>query len=191
MAVNTSKMWSKGIEIAFFSESLQISPSGWGICPQTPIATGDWRLRPQTPVCDTFGYTSLLNTSPKVDILHFLIISFRPFPLPKSWLRANRLRLQIFHSTISLPSQKVPFFENFWWRHCMWFVVWGPPNQKFWLRLWLSYTLLNLATKLHIDAVQQIQNGSDWQVVADVHFKISAITEKTFGKSKQPIWRPC
>ena len=130
MAVNTSKMWSKGIEIAFFSESVQISPSGWGICPQTPIATGDWRLRPQTPVCDTFGYTSFLNTSPKVDILHFLIISFRPFPLPKSWLRANRLRLQIFHSTISLPSQKVPFFENFWWRHCMWFVVWGPPQSK-------------------------------------------------------------
>ena len=67
MALNTCEMWSNGIKIAFFSKNLQKSPSGWGLYPQTPIATGGWRLRPQTPVCDTFEYTSLLNASPKVD----------------------------------------------------------------------------------------------------------------------------
>ena len=36
----------------------------------------------------------------------------------------------IFQSTTS--SLKSATFENFWWRHCMWF---GPPNQKSWLRL--------------------------------------------------------
>ena len=64
-------MWSNGIKIAFFSENLQKSLSGWGLCPQTPIATGGWRLRPQTPVYDTFDNTSLLNTSPKLDICTF------------------------------------------------------------------------------------------------------------------------
>ena len=41
----------------------------------------------------------------------FLTICFRPLPLPKSWLSANRLRLQIFHSTISLPHEKVPVLK--------------------------------------------------------------------------------
>ena len=44
-----------------FFQILQKSPSGWGLCPQIPIA----------PVCDTFEYTSLLNTSPKLDIFAF------------------------------------------------------------------------------------------------------------------------
>ena len=55
----------------FFSKNLQKSPSGWGLCSQTPIATGGRGLRPQTPVCDTFEYTSLLNTSPTLDIYTF------------------------------------------------------------------------------------------------------------------------
>ena len=71
MAVNTYEMWSNGIKIAFFSKNLQKSPSGWGLCPQTPIATRGWGLRPQTPVCDKFKYTSLLNTPPKWDIFAF------------------------------------------------------------------------------------------------------------------------
>ena len=40
------------IQIIFFSKNLQKSPSGWGLCLQTPVATG---------VCDTFEYTSLLT----------------------------------------------------------------------------------------------------------------------------------
>ena len=71
MALNTCKMWSNGIKIAFFSKNFQKSPSGWGLSPQTPIAAGGWRLRTQTPVCGTFEYTSLLNTSPKLDIFAF------------------------------------------------------------------------------------------------------------------------
>ena len=54
-----------------FFQILQKSPSGWGLCPQTPIATGGWGLRPQTSVCDTFEYASFLNTSPKLDIFAF------------------------------------------------------------------------------------------------------------------------
>ena len=42
---------------------------------QTPIATG-WGLCPQIPVCDTFEYTSLLNTSPKL-VIYTLPISGR------------------------------------------------------------------------------------------------------------------
>ena len=71
MAVNTCEMWPNGIKIAFFSKNEQKSPSGWGLRPQTPITVGGWGLRPQTPVCDTFEYTSLLNTSPKLDICSF------------------------------------------------------------------------------------------------------------------------
>ena len=55
----------------YFFQSLQKSPSGWGLCPQTPIATGGWGLRPQTPLCDMFEYTSFLNTSPKLGIFGF------------------------------------------------------------------------------------------------------------------------
>ena len=44
--------------------------------------------------------------------MHFLTTSFRPLPLPKSWLSDNRLRSQIFHSMISLPHKKF-FFQKF------------------------------------------------------------------------------
>ena len=71
MAVNTCEMRSNGIKIAFIPKNLQKSPSGWGLCPQTPIATGGWGLRPQTPVFGTFEYTSILNTSPKLDFCIF------------------------------------------------------------------------------------------------------------------------
>ena len=56
---------------SFFSENLQKSASGWGLCLPTPIATGDCWRHPQTFVCDTFEYTSLINTSPKLDICSF------------------------------------------------------------------------------------------------------------------------
>ena len=71
MAVKMCEMWSHGIEKAFFSKNLQKSPSGWGLCPQTPIATRGWGLRPQTPVYNTLEYTSLLNTFLKLDICTF------------------------------------------------------------------------------------------------------------------------
>ena len=42
-----------------------------------------------------------------------------------------------------------------------------------------SYTLLNLVMKLRTAAVQKTQNGSGWQVVADLQFKNLAIKRKT------------
>ena len=68
MAMNKCEVWFNGIKIPFFSKNLQKSPSGWGLCPQTPITTGSWGIRPHTPVCDTFEYSSLLTMSPKFDI---------------------------------------------------------------------------------------------------------------------------
>ena len=61
---------------SFFSKNLQKSPSGWGLCPQTPIAIGGWGLCPQTPVSDTFEYTSLLTTSSKLDFYTFQQLVF-------------------------------------------------------------------------------------------------------------------
>ena len=54
MALNSCEMQSNGISIAFFSKNLQKSPSGWGL--------RLWYV---------FEYTSLLNTSPKLDIYTF------------------------------------------------------------------------------------------------------------------------
>ena len=71
MALNTGELWSNWIKIAFFTENLQKSPSGWGLCAQTPVATGGWGLRPQTPIFDLFEHTRLLNTFPKLDIFTF------------------------------------------------------------------------------------------------------------------------
>ena len=85
---------------------------------------------------DTFECTRLLNTSPKLDIyhLHFLIISFRPLPLSKSWLSAIRLRLQIFHSTICLPHKNF-LFRKFLMTSLHVICGLAPPNQKSWLHL--------------------------------------------------------
>ena len=105
-------------------------------CPQAPIAVGGWGLCPQTAVSDTFEYTSLLNTSSKLDFYTFQRFTFRPLPLPKSWQSAIRLRLQIFHSTISLPHKKL-LFRKFLMMSLR--VICGsgpPPNQKSWLCLW-------------------------------------------------------
>ena len=129
MALNSCEMWSNGIYIAFVSKNLQKSPSGWGLCPQTPIAIGGWGLCPQTPVSDTFEYTSLLNTSFKLDFYTFQQLVFalslyqNPGKVPSGYgFRSSILRY--------LCPTKNHFFENFWWRHCVWFVVWAPSPIK-------------------------------------------------------------
>ena len=113
----------------FFSKNLQKSPSGWGLCPQTPIAIGSCGLCPQTPVSDTFEYTSLLNTSSKLDFYTFQQLVFalslyqNPGKVPSGYgFRSSILRY--------LCPTKNYFFENFWWRHCVWFVVWAPPIKN-------------------------------------------------------------
>ena len=114
---------------SFFSKNLQKSPSGWELCPQTPVAIGGWGLCPQTSVSDTFEYTSLLTHVFQVRPLHFSTISFRPLPLPTSWQSAIRLRLQIFHSTISLPHKKL-LFRKFLMTSLHVICGLGPPPQS-------------------------------------------------------------
>ena len=62
-----------GIYGAFFQNLTKIAQR-LGALPQTLIAIAGWGLRPQTPACDTFEYTSLLNTSPKLDSCIFLLL---------------------------------------------------------------------------------------------------------------------
>ena len=65
----------------------------------------------------------------QVRLLRFLTISFRPFLLPKSWQSAIRLRLQIFHSTISLPHKKLLFRKFLMTSLCV-ICGLGPPESK-------------------------------------------------------------
>ena len=65
----------------------------------------------------------------QVRLLHFSTISFRPLPLPKSWQSAIRLRLQIFHSTISLPHKKL-LFRKFLMTSLRMICGLGPPPIK-------------------------------------------------------------
>ena len=78
MALNTCKMWSNGLKIAFFPKNCKKSHNGWGFRPQTPKATGGWGPRPQTPVCDTFELHKLSQHVLKVRSLHFSTISLSP-----------------------------------------------------------------------------------------------------------------
>ena len=109
MALNTCEMRSNGTKIAFFSKNLQKSPSGWELCPQTPIASGGWGLRPQTPVCDTFEYTSLLNTSPNLD-LHILTITFA-LSITKILVKSQRATASDLPFYDIFAPQKVPFLK--------------------------------------------------------------------------------
>ena len=71
MAVNTCEMWSNGIKIAFFFQKLIKIAQRLGALPPDPHSHPRQGLRPKTPVCETFEYTSFLNTSPKLDIFAF------------------------------------------------------------------------------------------------------------------------
>ena len=70
-------MWFNDIKIVIFPKIAQRQ----GVHPPQPPAAGG--AATQTPLCDTVGltYTSLFNTSPKLDIF--------PPRLAKSWLHAE------------------------------------------------------------------------------------------------------
>ena len=114
---------------SFFSKNLQKSPSGWGLCPQTPIAIGGWGLCPQTPVSDTFEYASLLNTSSKLDFYTFqqLVFALFLYQNPGKVPSGYGFRFSILRY---LCPTKNYFFEKFWWCHCVWFVVLAPPIKN-------------------------------------------------------------
>ena len=90
---------------------------------------------PRSPSVIRLNKLVYLHKSPNVDIFIFHFW-FKPSPFRKLSVKCQtRPRLLIFHSTISL-SNKNSSFENFWWLHCMWFLVCPPsPNQKSRLRL--------------------------------------------------------
>ena len=56
---------------SFFFQKLTKIAQRLGALPTDPHSHWRWGLRPQTPVCGTFEYTSILNTSPKVDFCIF------------------------------------------------------------------------------------------------------------------------
>ena len=122
MVLNTCEMWFNGIKIAFFQKNSKKSPSDWGLVPWSPSVI---RLNKLV----------YLHKSPDLDTFIFNFW-FKPSPFRKLSVKCQtRPRLLIFHSAISL-SNKNSSFENSWWLHCMWFLIWPPtPNQKSWLRL--------------------------------------------------------
>ena len=76
MAVNSCEMWSNGHKIAFSFQKLTKIAQRLGALPPDPHSHRWMGAPPQTPICDTLEYTSLLNTSPKLNICTFeLLIS--------------------------------------------------------------------------------------------------------------------
>ena len=57
----------------FFQKITKNLPAAGAFAPKTPIASGGWGFRPLTPVNNAFElqYTSLLYTSPNLDIFTF------------------------------------------------------------------------------------------------------------------------
>ena len=80
-------------------------------------------------------------------LIRFSTISFRPLPLPKFWQSAIRLRLQILHSTISLPHKKL-LFRKFLMTSLRVICGLGPLNQKSWLRLWYQRIVFESLQKM-------------------------------------------
>ena len=56
---------------SFFFQKLTKIAQRLGALPPDTHSHRGWGLCPQTPVCDTFEYTSFLNTSPTLDIYTF------------------------------------------------------------------------------------------------------------------------
>ena len=107
-------MWSNGIKVAFFFQKN---------CP----ATGGFV--PRSPSVIRLNKLVYLHKSPN---LHIFICNFwfKPSSFRKLLVKCQtRQRLLIFHYTISL-SHKNSSFENFWWLHCMWFLVCPPPPRS-------------------------------------------------------------
>ena len=132
MALNTCKMWSNDIKLAFFSKKLRKIARWLGASPPDPHNL--WRLGapPPDPRLWYVWITVHLFTQTRLSIWtcsHFSYW-FRSCPWTSSKLRAyTRPQLLIFHSTISLLPQKIPLLK-LWWCHCMWFVVWDPPIKN-------------------------------------------------------------
>ena len=146
IVLNTCEMWSKGIKIAFFSKKFQKIAQRLGASSPDPRLCYVW-----------INYIFICN------------FWFKPSPFSKLLVKCQiRPRLLIFHSTISL-SHKNSFFENFWWLHCMWFLV--PPQSKI------------LATLVHGDGISsRVPQITAWAPQARVNF-CSSTTSKLLPKN--------
>ena len=121
MAVNTCEMWSNRIKIAFFQKLTKIAQRLGSSPPDPHNHAGGSAPRPPSVIrLSAVAYSSRLLSQT------FLMISFRPLALPKFWLNANGLRLQIFHSTISLPHNKF-LFREFLMTSVQWICGLAPP----------------------------------------------------------------
>ena len=111
MALNTCELWSNDIKIAFFQKIV--------------LRLGAF----PDPVYDTFWVTLDARRVSDFKHFHYLAFSLSPVPLAKFWLSAktghgfwSSIQRYLCHTKSS--------FENFWWRHCMWFVVYPPSPVK-------------------------------------------------------------
>ena len=107
MVLNKCEMWSKGIKIAFFFKKLQKIAQRLGASSPEPRLWYVW-----------------------INCIFICNFWFKPSPFTKLSVKCQtRPRLLIFHSTISL-FHKNSSFKNFWWLHCMWFLVCPPTPIK-------------------------------------------------------------
>ena len=146
MALNTCELWFNDIKINFFHQKLTKN---------RPAAGGDLQSlrrlgapRPRPPSVIPLSYTTFLNTFPKLVICTFQLISINPFVLQNpGYVPAGN---NDFRSSILryLCPTKTSFLEIFRWRHFMWLWFRPPPNQKFWLRLWIGDRLKNFFENL-------------------------------------------
>ena len=121
MALNTCEMWSNGIKIAFFSKKLRKIARRLRASPSDPHS-----LR-QRFNCRT---TSLLKHVSQ--IRHFRILNIGLSPLLERVPSHVPTPGHCFWSFILeylCPNKKF-LFRNFWWHHCMWFVVCPPTPVK-------------------------------------------------------------
>ena len=83
-------MWSNKIKIALFSKNTKIAQR-MGALPPDPHSHQWLRAPPPDPVCDTFEYTSLLNTSLTLDICTFqlLILALSLTKILVMWQKAT------------------------------------------------------------------------------------------------------
>ena len=130
-----------GFKFFFFQKLTKIAQR-LGALPPDPHSHRQLGALPPDPrLWYVWVHYSLLNTSSKLDFYTFQQLVFalslyqNPGKVPSGYgFRSSILRY--------LCPTKNYFFENFWWRHCVWFVVWAPPNQKSWLRLWFGLRIL-------------------------------------------------
>ena len=140
MALNTSKMRSDFIKIAFYFKKLQKNcPAAWGFALRLSKPLVAWGSAPRSLSVIRLSYNSLLNISPKLDNCTFQLLVYSTSTFSKILVnclqQATALDLLFYDN---FAPQKFPLLKlsddvivcDLWF---------GSPNQKSWLRLWLQW----------------------------------------------------